>query len=137
MDTLKIMYLKYKTELLYLFFGGCTTLVNIVCYYALYHQAHMGNVTSTVAAWVASVLFAYITNRQFVFVSKAEALGELCYEISTFFGCRLATGIMDTVIMVVTVDYMHWNSLLWKVLSNVLVVLINYIAGKFFIFKDK
>lgn len=112
-------------------------MVNIVCYYALYQQMYISNFVSTVTAWGISVWFAYVTNRRFVFESKTKALKGLVYELFTFFGCRLATGIMDTAIMVLTVDYMHWNSLLWKVISNVLVVIINYIAGRFLIFRKQ
>lgn len=137
METVRNLFLKYKSEILYLFFGGCTTLINIVCYYALYQQMYISNLGSTITAWIVSVLFAYVTNRQFVFESKTAALHALVYELLAFFGCRLATGIMDTAIMVLAVDHMHWNSLLWKVISNVLVVIINYITGRFIIFQKQ
>lgn len=137
METVRKLCLKYKSEILYLFFGGCTTLVNIVCYYIFYQCLHVSNAASTTAAWVVSVAFAYVTNRQFVFESEVTKFKEWVQEALEFFGCRLATGVMDVAIMVAAVDYMHWNSLLWKVISNVLVVVLNYIAGKFLIFKKK
>lgn len=136
MEILFKLYNKYRSAILYLFFGGCTTLVNIICYYVLYQHMNVSNLLSTVTAWLVSVLFAYATNRTLVFESKASGVKALAYEIAAFFGCRLATGIMDTVIMVFAVDCMHWNSLLWKIISNVLVVIVNYIASKWFIFKS-
>lgn len=137
METIRKLYLKYKAEILYLFFGGCTTLVNIVCYYTLYQWMQVTNVASTVAAWVVSVAFAYVTNRRFVFESKVTDLWGWVREAAAFVGSRFATGVMDVAIMVAAVDYMHWNSLLWKMISNILVIILNYIAGKFFVFKEK
>lgn len=74
METARKLYIKYKSEILYLFFGGCTTLVNIACYYVLYRQLHFANFASTIAAWVVSVAFAYITNRQYVFESEVKGI---------------------------------------------------------------
>lgn len=137
METIRTLYLKYKAEILYLFFGGCTTLVNIVCYYVLYQWMHVTNFASTVAAWIVSVAFAYVTNRRFVFESRVTDLWGWVREAAAFVGSRIATGVMDVAIMVIAVDYMHWNSLFWKIISNVLVIILNYIAGKFFVFKEK
>ena len=72
-----------------------------------------------------------------MFDSKASGWHALLAELAAFFGCRLATGVLDTVIMVVAVDLMHWNSLLWKVLSNILVIILNYVASKWLIFQPK
>lgn len=137
METIRTLYLKYKAEILYLFFGGCTTLVNIVCYYVLYHWMQVTNFASTVAAWIVSVAFAYVTNRRFVFESRVTDLWGWVREAAAFVGSRAATGVMDVAIMVAAVDYMHWNSLFWKIISNVLVIILNYVAGKFFVFKEK
>lgn len=131
------LYHQYQAVILYLFFGGCTTLMNIVCYYVLYQHAGVSNLYSTILAWLVSVLFAYVTNRTFVFDSKASGWHALLAELAAFFGCRLATGVLDTVIMVVAVDLMHWNSLLWKVLSNILVIILNYVASKWLILQPK
>lgn len=122
--------------ILYLFFGGCTTLVNIIVYYIC---SRMGLRTSlsTVIAWALSVLFAYVTNRKFVFKSKAFGFLPILKEILGFFLCRFATGLLDLVIMVVFVDFLHLNDMVIKVLSNILVIVLNYVASKLFIFKGK
>lgn len=65
MIKIKEYFKKYREIILYLFFGGCTTLVNIVSYY-MCSRIGMGTAVSTVIAWVLSVLFAYATNRKFV-----------------------------------------------------------------------
>jgi putative flippase GtrA len=93
------------------------------------------NIPSTVIAWVLSVLFAYITNKLFVFESKSFDSHVLKKEIISFFGCRFFTGVMDVAIMYVAVDLVHSNSTLWKIASNMLVIIINYVASKLIIFK--
>ena len=95
----------------------------------------MANVPSTVAAWVLSVLVAFFTNRSFVFESKESSAAGRWREFVSFFGCRVLTGLLDVLIMAVTVDVLGWNGLIWKVISNVIVIVLNYIASKFFIFK--
>lgn len=127
--------LKHKAILLYLFFGVCTTIINMVCYYALYQYCHVSNIASTVIAWVAAVMFAFVTNKYFVFNSHRQKLSARLYELASFFGCRIMTGFLDIAIMVIAVDLLQWNSLLWKLISNILVTVINYIASKFLIFK--
>ena len=129
------LFLRYKEVILYLFFGGCTTVINIVTYGLLYGLMHVANVPSTIIAWVVSVLFAFYTNRRFVFESKQTGTAARWREFVSFFGCRVLTGALDVVIMALAVDVMGWNGLVWKVISNVLVIILNYIASKFFIFK--
>lgn len=63
----KILLLKYKDIVLYLFFGVCTTLVNVIAYWICAHPLDINTMTSTIIAWVLAVLFAYITNRNWVF----------------------------------------------------------------------
>jgi putative flippase GtrA len=83
---------------------------------------------------VLAVLFAYITNKLFVFESKSFASSVLKKEMLSFFWCRLLTGIIDVAIMYVTVDLFLRDSTSWKVISNILVILLNYIASKRIIF---
>ena len=128
---------KYREMILYLFFGGCTTVVNLVCYYILYRYCTDSAALATFLAWVAAVLFAYVTNKRFVFESKATQLSDTVAELVSFFGFRLLTGVLDVAIMAVAVDWLQWNGLLWKLISNVIVTVLNYVASKFFIFRKK
>jgi putative flippase GtrA len=134
-SNLKTLFDAYKQIILYLLFGVCTTVINTICYWLLYEVLTLRNITSTVLAWLAAVIFAFITNKRFVFESKRTNTQERINEIVSFFGCRLLTGILDVVIMAVAVDMLQWNGLLWKLISNIIVTIINYIASKFWIFK--
>lgn len=136
MERIKKLFNKYKEMILYLFFGGCTTLVNIIAYY-ICSKIGIGTAVSTVIAWVLSVLFAYITNRKYVFESKAIGFLTIIKETANFFFCRLATGLLDLAIMVVFVDLLHFNGMTIKILSNIIVIILNYVASKLLIFRKK
>ena len=120
---------------MYAVFGGLTTVVNMASYYLTYNILHIPNVPSTVIAWVLAVAFAFVTNKLWVFDSPSFDAQTLKHEIPTFFGARLATGVLDVVIMYLAVDVAHMNPTLWKLISNVLVIIINYAASKLIIFK--
>jgi len=130
------IYSAHRQIILYLIFGVCTTLINTVCYWLLYELLVFSNVLSTVIAWLVAVIFAFITNKLYVFESKRTNLHAQLTEFASFFGCRILTGILDVVIMAVTVDLLKWNGLVWKLISNIIVTIVNYIASKFLIFKS-
>lgn len=128
---------KYKEILLYLIFGGFTTLINIAVYWLCADVFHWGTIASTIIAWVLSVIFAFITNKLLVFESRSRSLKTLVYETFSFFGCRIFSGVLDLGIMWLTVDVFHWNNMLMKIISNVLVIILNYIFSKALIFRKK
>ena len=133
MDILK----KYKSFVSYAIFGVLTTVVNIVTYNFCYYSVGIGNTVSNIIAWIFAVSFAYFTNKIWVFESKSWKLEVLRREIAAFVSCRLATGVLDIVIMYICVDVMGWNAFLMKVASNVLVIILNYVFSKLIIFKKK
>ncbi len=134
MKRIKTLFLKYKEPILYIIFGALTTFVNIVCFW-LCDKAGFSTAFSTVLAWVLSVAFAFITNKIFVFESNTSGLRAVTKEALKFFSCRLTTGVLDLGIMLLFVDVWHFNGLLIKVLSNILVIVLNYILSKLLIFK--
>ena len=128
---------KYKDILLYGIFGVLTTVVNIVTYWVAAHPLGLSVMVSTVIAWIAAVLFAYVTNRKWVFHSQAEGTKEIVQEIVSFFTCRLATGVVDWTCMFIFVDLLHFNDVIIKAAANVLVIILNYVASKLVIFKKR
>ena len=135
MEKLLSLLSKYKSLITYGIFGVLTTLINIGIYTLCYQQIGIGNVVSNIIAWVVAVLFAFVTNKIWVFESKSLEPAVLVAEAVSFFGCRLATGVLDIVIMYMTVDMLALNSTIMKCISNVLVIIVNYVASKFVIFK--
>jgi len=122
---------------MYAVFGLLTTLINMAVYYVCYNVIRIPNVPSTILAWILAVAFAFVTNKLWVFESRSFDKKTLFHEISTFVGCRLATGVLDVGIMYVAVDLLKWDGTVWKLISNILVIIINYIASKMVIFKQK
>ena len=125
---------RYKSQLLYLFFGGCTTLVNVVVYGVCTRMAALSTTLSTAIAWGTAVLFAYITNRTWVFESRARTAPDILREAWSFLLCRLATFGLDLAIMYLCVDRLGLPDIPIKMLSNLLVIVLNYIASKLIIF---
>ena len=126
---------KYQALIIYGVFGVLTTAVNIAVYYVCYHVLTIPNLASTATAWFFAVIFAFITNKIWVFDSKSFRMKIIIYELITFFSCRILTGLLDMLIMFIAVDVMLWNELLWKIVSNVLVIILNFVASKLIIFK--
>ena len=91
---------KYKAFIAYAVFGILTTIVNILTYNLCYYKAGWGNTLSNIIAWVLAVTFAYLTNKVWVFDSKSWDWQILRKEVPAFISCRLATGVMDLIIMV-------------------------------------
>lgn len=129
--------LKSKEVTSYLFFGVCTTLINWVSYYILYNICFVSNVVSTIIAWILAVAFAFFTNKRWVFDSKSYGAKTMAKESVSFLLSRVFTGALDVAIMWVAVDLCHFNAILWKLLANIIVVILNYILSKLFVFKQK
>lgn len=131
----KHLIIKYKGFLLYVVFGVATTVVNIAVYWLAAYLMQFGTILSTVVAWGVAVLFAYFTNRKWVFQSLEKSLPEVMKEIVSFFVCRLATGVIDLLCMYIFVDVLKFNDVMIKVSTNILVIILNYVASKLFVFK--
>lgn len=134
---LRELFYKYQHVVLYGIFGVLTTVTNIVTYWLMAHVFQLGTMPSTLIAWVTAVLFAYVTNRKWVFHSEAFGTENVLKELISFFVCRMATGVVDWAFMYVFVVLLHINDVFMKIVANILVIILNYIASKFVIFKTK
>ena len=123
-----------REVLAYLVFGVLTTLVNIVAFAILSRALSVGTVASNIIAWFLSVLFAYVTNRRWVFGTRVDSVLK---EAATFFTGRVGTGVLDTAMMFATVDLFGWNDIVMKVIVNVIVIILNYVISKFLVFRRK
>lgn len=128
---------KYWDILSYLFFGVLTTVVNYVVYLPCYNLLGLSAVASNGIAWVVAVAFAYLTNKPFVFKSNDWSAKTVIPELSKFVGCRIGSGLAESLILLVAVDLLGWNGNIWKLLTNVLVVILNYIGSKLLVFRNK
>lgn len=133
-DKLKRLIEKYRSTVIYLVFGVLTTVVNYAVYLPLYNFVDLPAAVCNAVAWVAAVAFAYVTNKLFVFESKSWDSG-VWGEILRFVGSRVASGAIETVSLLLTVDILGWNGNIMKLLLAVFVIVFNYILSKFFVFK--
>ena len=135
MEKLKQLWKRHKELILYVFFGGCTTLINIISYFACRELMHLPVVPADVLAWLVSVIFAYVTNKLFVFESKSWRLMLVLKEGAAFLAARVFSLGLDVAMLYVTVTVLGWWELPMKVLANVVVIVINYIFSKCIIFR--
>lgn len=135
MKLLKSLFLKYRELILYVFFGGLTTLVNWAGYWLLADVFRVPYLWATAIAQILSILFAYVTNRIWVFESKAKGFSAVFWEMVRFFGCRAASFVLDLLCMRIGVGGFHVNDMVMKLLSNVIVVIVNYVFSKLIVFR--
>lgn len=128
---------KYWDIISYLFFGVLTTVVNYVIYLPCYNWLHWPASVSTAVAWMVAVAFAYLTNKPFVFKSHDWSMKVVLPELSSFIACRVGSGLMEMAIIFATVDLLRWNGNWMKLITSVVVVIVNYIGSKLFVFKSK
>ncbi len=134
---LKSIYKKIfnKEVILYLIFGVLTTLVDFIVFYISNKTLNIHYVIATCLAWVFAVLFAYVTNKIFVF-SAIKNKHNIFKEMFYFFFLRLASLVLSIIFMVIMVDFLSIPEVLSKILVNVFVVIANYFFSKIFIFKS-
>lgn len=137
MRTLITLLKQHRGVLSYLFFGVLTTLVNLLAYWLLYDLWGIHSDVSTVLAWILAVAFAFLTNKPFVFESHDWSRTVLLPELGSFLSCRIGTGLLELVLMHVTVEMLHFNGMLMKLLTNVIVVILNYVGSRLLVFRKK
>ncbi|MBQ9394631.1 MAG: GtrA family protein [Proteobacteria bacterium] len=133
-EMIKKLLIKYKAIIIYGIVGCLSTAINIGVYLLCYEIISIPNVPSNIIAWIISVLFAFILNKLYVFESKDMTLPVFMRELVKFILARLGTGLLDVLIMYITVDVMEWNAAVWKIISNIIVIIGNYVLSKFVVF---
>ena len=135
MEKIRSLIEKYRDVLSYLFFGVLTTVVNYLVYLPCYNLLGISASVSNVIAWVVAVAFAYLTNKPWVFRSHDWSRQTVVPELTKFVGCRIGSGALETGIIFLTVDLFCWNGNVMKLITSVLVVILNYIGSKLLVFR--
>ncbi len=120
----------------YLFFGVLTTVVNYLIYLPCLNLLHLSAAVSNCIAWVVAVLFAYVTNKPFVFKSHDWSMTTVIPEFGKFIATRISSGVLETVILFLAVDTLGGNGNIWKLITQVLVIVINYVGSKLLVFRN-
>lgn len=127
---------QYRTVSLYLIFGVLTTIINILSYYMLL-EWHANIQVAVVISWLLSILFAYSTNKIWVFQSSSQSFRGIIREMSLFFSARVITLLVEMIIIWFGVQLLRQNPIVWKIIDNIVVVLVNYIFSQRVIFQTK
>lgn len=135
--TFRELLIKYKEIISYLVFGGLTTIVSLGVYYILtntilnpYNNIELQ--ISNIVSWIISVTFAYITNKKYVFKSKDRKIKEMI----SFYTSRLVTLFIDMIIMFIFVSILNFDDTIIKIISQIIIIILNYILSKFLVFKE-
>ena len=134
---LEPFYRKHKEALLYLFFGGLTFLVSMAAFALFYQVLGLNELAANALSWVFAVLFAFFTNRTWVFHAPTQSTGEFLQQMSSFFGGRVATLLAEEVILLIFVTLLRLPALPVKTAAQVVVIVLNYFVSKRFVFQEK
>ena len=121
-----------KELTLYVIFGVFTTLINLVVFFILARVFLINYVIANIIAWILSVLFSYVTTRKWVFESENT---NILTECLMFFGSRFFAGAVDTVLLVLFIDILSMSDFVSKIITQIIVIVLNYVMSKFVIFK--
>ena len=131
-----VAFIKSKaTFIRYCLVGALATALETGLYMLFYEVMGIPNVISVFVAWFLTVLFAFLTNKYFVYRSLGRK--DILKELLSFFSCRIGTGVFNLLWMFITVDLLSLWPLLMKLFSALIVGIINYVVGKVMIFKKK
>lgn len=138
---LREIYYKYEEKMLYLIFGGLTTLLSIVVKLVLFEvvpgEPKWESTAGVVVSWVCAVTFAFFTNKKYVFKNETKTSKEFWKVFASFYGARLLTLAMEEIIFVVCCDLLGISKVVITFVSQVLILVANYFLSKLFVFKDK
>ena len=129
------LYKKYEEIINYLIFGVLTTLVSVITYFIFAKILNINYLISNIIAFITSVLFAFITNKLYVFKSKDKSKNKVIKELISFISSRLFSFGVEMIIMYILVSIMKIDDMLVKLINQVVVVILNYVLSKLFVFK--
>ena len=135
MKTLMEYFNKYREIILYLFFGGLTTLVNAIVHFGLSFGVGLDAWLAGAIANAVAITFAFFVNKIYVFASKQAGPAGVLREFALFVSSRVAFSAMAVGIIFVFVDFLGLNEIVFFVVSQVFMIVANYVASKWFIFR--
>ena len=136
-DKIKKSLARYKELISYATFGLGATLINMLAYWVLADILGIYFMLSNALAWGCAFTFAFVTNKLYVFGSKSFKGKAVVWEVVNFFLARIFTGILDMALMWLLVDFGDMEGLYAKIIANVVVIVVNYLESKFWVFKKK
>ena len=137
MNSVTAVWRKYKELILYGFFGAGATLINILSFAFFRNILCWELIRANVIAWVLAFIFAFVTNKQFVFGSRSWKGTQTVKEFLEFLTARLFTLFLDSFLLWLMVEKLLIGDIVSKIIVNIIVIIVNYVASKFIIFRKK
>lgn len=135
MNKLVNIYNRYREQILYLVFGGVTTLISIITYAVFTELADINILIANILSWIISVAVAYATNKSVVFRSDKKGAAQVLTEALSFYAGRLLTLLIEEAILFVFIDLAKLPNMPVKIIAQIIIIVLNYIISKVFIFK--
>ncbi len=132
---MKSFYKKNKEIILYLFFGGVSFLLNFVLFIVIKKITPINELVNNVICWIVCVLFQFITNRLWVFDGKIEGTHNFIIQVITFAGGRVLTLLLEEILLLIFITFLGYNVIIVKLIAQAVVIILNYIISKFWVFK--
>ena len=129
-------YQRHREVLLYVFFGGLTTVLSIGSF-AWFYAMGLNELVANVLSWILAVLFAYVTNSTWVFSAHPETMGERLRQMASFYGGRVATLAMEEAVLFLGITLLRGNAVAVKTLAQILVFVGNYVISKWLVFRKR
>ena len=127
---------KHKEMLLYLFFGGLTFVISVITYaFFCNFSLGMNELVANIFSWILAVLVAFFTNRIWVFDGKTNGAKEFFVQMINFFGGRVATLVVEEVILFVFITKLGFGSMVVKIAAQISVIVLNYVISKLWVFR--
>ncbi|OUO81127.1 hypothetical protein B5F53_00680 [Blautia sp. An249] len=130
----KIRDLYENSIIRYIFFGGCTTLVNVLSFYVLRTFLHLSLNPANVTSIILAILFAYVVNSRYVFQDPCQSLRDHILPFGKFISARLLTMVIEVGGVWFLVGVLHWKDMIGKIATQILVMVLNYVFSKVFVF---
>lgn len=128
-------YEKHRETLLYLFFGGLTFFIGVVIYAVLIRLFSIHELISNVISWICGVSFSYFTTKKWVFMNYDWGLKYVMFQMVSFFSARLATLLLQEVLLYIFTIRIGWNGIWVKICTDIINIILNYLVSKFWIFR--
>lgn len=125
---------KAREVFLYVVFGVLTTLINIITY-TFFVKLNMDYKIATTIAFVVSIIFAFFTNRKYVFIRKDEKQSQIFNEFIKFVTGRLLTYFLDLIGLIMLIQFLHFDEIISKCIISIIVIICNYVISKYWAFR--
>ena len=136
-EKIKALCIKYKEVLLYLIFGGLTTVVSLASFWFFNKLLGIDSLISNIISWILAVTFAYFTNAKWVFEAKPTSRSDGFRQFFSFYAGRLATLGVEELMFLIFEKWLHFDSMIVKITAQVVVVILNYVISKLLVFRKK